>query len=79
MSDASCLAGAGDDIALRLMSELEALKLRFAHSYMSEAACGAQLRRIRAAADAHGLEPWRPNPTLDPLDIRFRAKMQVVR
>lgn len=62
---------------LQLMCELTALRQRFTRSYMTEAACSAELRRIRALADKHGLEPWRPNPTMDPLDIRFRRKTQV--
>lgn len=62
---------------LQLVRELDALRQRFTGSYMTEAACSAELRRIRALADAHGIEPWRPNPTMDPFDIRFRRKAQL--
>lgn len=61
-------------IELQLMCELDTLRQRFTRSHMTEAACSAELRRIRALADEHGLEPWRPNPTMDPHDIRFRRK-----
>lgn len=64
-------------IELQLKRELDALRQRFTRSYMTEAACGAGLQRIRALADEHGLEPWRPNPTMDPFDIRFRRKAQL--